>query len=75
MQIQLFLNFLSKTKLNQFNQVFVSQEVLIFITADGCACYSMSYQAQPLFLFISKKTVCVFIYSTKLVFLVIYSAK
>ena len=50
MQIQLFLNFLSKTKLNQFNQVFVSQEVLIFITADGCAFYSISLSTQPLFL-------------------------
>ncbi|MCL6242013.1 hypothetical protein M5E96_11320, partial [Acinetobacter sp. ANC 7086] len=44
-----FLNFLSKTQLNQFNQVIVLSEVLIFITADGCAFYSISDPTQHLF--------------------------
>ena len=45
-----FLNFLSKTQLNQFNQVIVLSEVLIFITADGCAFYSIPNLTQPPFL-------------------------
>ena len=45
-----FLNFLSKTQLNQFNQVIVLSEVLIFITADGCAFYSIPQPTQPPFL-------------------------
>ncbi|ENV20279.1 hypothetical protein F963_03719, partial [Acinetobacter bereziniae NIPH 3] len=44
---------LSKTQLNQFNQVIVLSEVLIFITADGCAFYSIPNLTQPLFLIIS----------------------
>ncbi|MFW2011774.1 hypothetical protein ACG9ZD_02675, partial [Acinetobacter bereziniae] len=48
-----FLNLLSKTQLNQFNQVIVLSEVLIFITADGCAFYSIPQPTQPPFLIIS----------------------
>ncbi|WP_252510714.1 hypothetical protein [Acinetobacter bereziniae] len=47
-----FLNFFSKTQLNQFNQVIVLSEVLIFITADGCAFYSIPQPTQPPFLII-----------------------
>ena len=65
-----FLNFLSKTQLNQFNQVIVLSEVLIFITADGCAFYSISEQVQPLLEFIFKKLLCLFIYSAKSAFFI-----
>ncbi len=44
-----FLNSPSKTQLNQFNQVIVLSEVLIFITADGCAFYSIPLPTQPPF--------------------------
>jgi hypothetical protein len=47
---KLFINLLSKTQLNQFNQVIVLSEVLIFITADGCAFYSISGTLQYHFL-------------------------
>ncbi|WP_081409707.1 hypothetical protein, partial [Acinetobacter sp. Ag2] len=44
------LDVLSKTQLDQFNQVIVLSEVLIFITADGCAFYSIPNLTQPPFL-------------------------
>ncbi len=44
-----FLNLSNKTQPNQFNQVIVLSEVLIFITADGCAFYSISGSLQHLF--------------------------
>ena len=53
---KLFINFLSKTQLNQFNQVIVLSEVLIFITADGCAFYSISDPLQYPFLYLMFKS-------------------
>ncbi|MCU4320069.1 hypothetical protein KTH44_13175 [Acinetobacter bereziniae] len=60
-----FLNLLSKTQLNQFNQVIVLSEVLIFITADGCAFYSIPNLTQPPFLIIFLISLCLPIYSPK----------
>ncbi|MCL6246819.1 hypothetical protein M5F00_02910, partial [Acinetobacter sp. ANC 4945] len=70
--IQIILNFLSKTQLNQFNQVIVLSEVLIFITADGCAFYSISDPTQHPFSFIFNFSLRLFVYSTKLAFFTIF---
>ncbi|WP_349032819.1 hypothetical protein, partial [Acinetobacter sp. 3657] len=43
--------------LNLSIQILVSQQVFICITADGCAFYSISNQAQPLFLIYLSKWV------------------
>ncbi|MCL6239317.1 hypothetical protein M5F66_13470, partial [Acinetobacter sp. ANC 5033] len=64
----LFLNLSNKTQLNQFNQVIVLSEVLIFITADGCAFYSIFDPTQHPFPFIFNFSLRLFIYSTKFVF-------
>ncbi|WP_266126192.1 hypothetical protein [Acinetobacter bereziniae] len=60
-----FLNFLSKTQLNQSNQVIVLSEVLIFITANGCAFYSIPNLTQLPFLIIFLISLCLPIYSPK----------
>ena len=48
--VNLFLNLSTKLRFNAFRQTLVSQQVLIKITADECAFYSISNPTQHLFL-------------------------